>query len=79
MSCNGNCNQGRGPCECTLNKPTGSIINLVLMFIVSVGLMIFAIHIQSKQVTVVYDCRIAEISPDVPVSVKEQCRKKMEK
>jgi hypothetical protein len=22
----------------------------------------------------VYDCRIAEISPDVPVAVKEQCR-----
>jgi hypothetical protein len=23
----------------------------------------------------VYDCRISEISPDVPVSVKEACRK----
>jgi hypothetical protein len=22
-----------------------------------------------------YDCRIAEISPDIPVEVKEQCRK----
>jgi len=22
-----------------------------------------------------YDCRIAEISPDVPVTVKEECRK----
>jgi len=21
-----------------------------------------------------YDCRIAEISPDIPVAVKEQCR-----
>jgi hypothetical protein len=22
-----------------------------------------------------YDCRLAEISPDIPVAVKEQCRK----
>ena len=22
-----------------------------------------------------YDCRIAEISPDIPVAVKEECRK----
>ena len=24
---------------------------------------------------VVYDCRIAEISPDIPIAVKEECRK----
>jgi hypothetical protein len=24
---------------------------------------------------VVYDCRLAEISPDIPVQAKEQCRK----
>ena len=23
----------------------------------------------------VYDCRIAEISPDIPVDIKEKCRK----
>jgi hypothetical protein len=23
----------------------------------------------------VYDCRLAEISPDIPVQAKEQCRK----
>jgi F0F1-type ATP synthase membrane subunit b/b' len=27
-------------------------------------------------VTVAYDCRIAEISPDYPVAVKEECRKR---
>ena len=26
-------------------------------------------------VTVKYDCRTAEITPDIPVAVKEQCRK----
>lgn len=28
-----------------------------------------------RHVTVKYDCRIAEISPDIPLAVKEQCRK----
>ena len=30
-------------------------------------------------VVIMYDCRIAEISPDMPVAAKEQCRRKMEK
>jgi len=32
-----------------------------------------------RHVTVKYDCGIAEISPDYPVAVKEQCRKRMTK
>lgn len=28
---------------------------------------------------ILYDCRLAEISVDYPVAVKEQCRKLMEK
>jgi hypothetical protein len=28
-----------------------------------------------SRITVKYDCSIAEISPDFPVEVKEQCRK----
>jgi hypothetical protein len=40
---------------------------------------IVAEFIQPNHVVVAYDCGIAEISPDVPVAVKEQCRRKMEK
>jgi hypothetical protein len=29
-----------------------------------------------RHITVKYDCRIAEISPDYPVAVKEACRKR---
>ena len=29
--------------------------------------------------TIKYDCRLAEISPDFPPAVKEQCRKLMER
>ena len=32
-----------------------------------------------RHVTVKYDCRISEISPDYPVAVKEACRKRMTK
>jgi len=30
-----------------------------------------------RHITVKYDCRLAEISPDYPVAVKEACRKRM--
>ena len=37
-------------------------------------LLLYGIHgVLPKEA--VYDCRIAEISPDIPVDVKEQCRK----
>lgn len=26
---------------------------------------------------VIYDCRLAEISPDFPIEVREKCRKKL--
>jgi len=76
MSCNQRCNQGR-TCDCS----AGSVksISLVYMFIGCIGLLFFAIYIQPKHVTMQYDCRIAEISPDVPMVVKEKCRRLMEK
>ena len=33
----------------------------------------------ARHITVAYDCRLAEISPDYPVAVKEACRKRMSK
>lgn len=33
--------------------------------------------IPKTKIEVVYDCRLAEISPDYPVMVKEKCRKLM--
>lgn len=30
--------------------------------------------VTTPRVTVTYDCRLAEISPDIPVPVKEKCR-----
>ena len=41
--------------------------------------MVMAFFPPKPEVAVFYDCRIAEISPDVPPKVKQECRKKMEK
>ena len=48
---------------------------LLVAVIASMAMMFF----QPRYPTVKYDCRIAEISPDVPPAVKEQCRQLMQK
>ena len=47
---------------------------LLLAVLLSMACMFF-----QPKYPVAYDCRISEISPDVPPAVKEQCRKRMEK
>jgi len=46
------------------------ILLLLLSILVLVGVFIFT----PKQRAVKYDCSIAEISPDIPVEVKQKCR-----
>lgn len=48
---------------------------LAIAVIASLAAMFF----QPRYPTIKYDCRIAEISPDVPPKVKEECRKLMSK
>jgi hypothetical protein len=54
-----------------------------MMFLIIIILLIGCVYemlkIRHDQVAVFYDCRIAEISPDVPPLVKQECRKRMEK
>jgi hypothetical protein len=47
------------------------VIFVVLAIIVFAGYFYFL----PKHGEVVYNCSIAEISPDVPIKVKEECRK----
>ena len=49
------------------------LIILVLLLILSVALMVQ----YSTDTEVIYDCRLAEISPDYPQAVKEECREMM--
>ena len=53
----------------------------ILAAIVVASLAVQCFHPGSltERTKVLYDCRIAEISPDVPPKVKEQCRKQQEK
>lgn len=43
--------------------------------LVTVFLWVVVLTSIPKRGTVVYDCRLAEISPDYPIEVKEKCRK----
>jgi hypothetical protein len=46
---------------------------IAILFVVSFWALVFSL--MPKHGTIVYDCRLAEISPDFPIEVKEQCRK----
>ena len=48
---------------------------LFLVVVASIAVMFF----QPRYPTVTYDCRLAEISPDYPQEVKQQCREEIRK
>jgi hypothetical protein len=55
---------------------TRSLIEL--LFLVSAIIIAFALafmFMPKKGDVVVYNCSLAEISPDIPLEVKEKCRK----
>jgi len=47
----------------------------VIVFVALFWTLMFAL--MPHHGTVVYDCRMAEISPDFPIEVKNECRKKL--
>jgi hypothetical protein len=49
-----------------------------IILMLAVLLSILAMFFPPSHTAVFYDCRIAEISPDVPPKVKEECRKLQE-
>jgi hypothetical protein len=48
----------------------------VTTFSIILVVLVLAFWPSSKGHVIAYDCRIAEISPDIPLEVKEACRKK---
>ena len=50
-----------------------------LCLIMSIWGMMQIANARKYEVDVFYDCRLAEISPDIPPAIKEECRKRMEK
>jgi hypothetical protein len=56
-----------------LNKSLVRSIIIFLLSLTAVGILLFSDF--GKNRTVVYDCRMSEISPDFPIEVKDECRK----
>ena len=46
-----------------------------LMFGGALFWFFIAVHLASEERVIRYDCSLAEISPDYPLQVKEDCRK----
>jgi len=47
---------------------------ILILLLTCVVILIFSNFAQNHS-TVVYDCRLSEISPDYPIEVKEECRR----
>jgi hypothetical protein len=52
------------------------IAGVILAMLLQVAIIYWAVDQQSKT-TVRIDCTWAEISPDIPLKAKEECRKKL--
>ena len=53
------------------------MVAVIIAVLILSGWMVTISTVQNHIIK--YDCRLAEISPDFPPSVKEQCRKLMER
>jgi len=49
--------------------------NFIIFIIALFLIVILWEEVSDDSRVVVYDCRLAEISPDYPIQVKEECRK----
>jgi uroporphyrinogen-III synthase len=52
---------------------------VVILLIASIAVQCFHPLTADQRAKIFYDCRLAEISPDIPQKVKEECRKLMQK
>lgn len=48
---------------------------LILLLILACVIILIISDFGQSRSTVVYDCRLSEISPDYPIEVKEECRR----
>ena len=60
------------------SNPIGEqMIKTIILSVIIVLISIVFLIIMPKPQGVTYDCRLAEISPDYPIEVKNECRKRM--
>ena len=53
------------------------MIKSILAALLSLLVLILIVSVIPFPKGVTYDCRLAEISPDFPIEVKNECRKRM--
>jgi hypothetical protein len=56
-------------------KILGVSFVFVIVTLIMFGLIVFGNQLFDNSRVVVYNCSISEISPDIPLQVKDQCRK----
>lgn len=52
---------------------------VVVLLIAAIAVQCFHPLTADQRTKIFYDCRVSEISPDVPPKVKEECRRLQEK
>lgn len=52
-----------------------AFIEITIISVAFIIAFVIAFYTLPKHGTIKYDCSIAEISPDFPIEVREQCRK----
>jgi hypothetical protein len=57
----------------TPKRETVEIVVIVITFLIAIPLVF--VSLPKKGDIIRYDCSLAEISPDFPLEVREQCRK----
>jgi hypothetical protein len=57
----------------TPKRETVEIVVIVIAFLIAIPLVF--VSLPKKGDIIRYDCSLAEISPDFPLEVREQCRK----
>lgn len=50
-------------------------ISIAVVLVASIVAVVLAVMALPNQQTKVYDCRLAEISPDFPPKAREECRR----
>ena len=56
-------------------KILGVSFVFVIVTLIMFGLIVFGNQLFDNSRVVMYNCSISEISPDIPLQVKDQCRK----
>ena len=62
-----------------MNRSEWGFLLVMLLVVASIAVQCYHPLTVGERTKIFYDCRIAEISPDVPPKVKQECRKLMEK